>query len=308
MTADYRERVTDLRYAAVTPARNEAANLPRLAESLAAQELLPAAWVIVDNGSTDETLSYARSLERRYGWVVVVDQVGEPVATRGAPVARAFMAGLAALPAGLDVVVKLDADVSFDERYFRRLLDEFRRDPELGIAGGTCYELEGEEWVPRHVTAGKVRGATRAYRWSCLQDVLPLEERSGWDGIDELRAHAAGWRTASFADLRFLHHRRLGARDAKHLRQRLDHGRSAHYMGYRFPYLVARSLFRAYRDPAALAMIAGYLYAAAAREPRLPDVAAREHARRGQRLRELPRRVGEALGRRSASRAAVRPR
>ena len=45
------------------------------------------------------------------------------------------------------------------------------------------------------MTGSTVWGATRAYRWECLQRVLPLEERLGWDGIDEFKANALGWRT-----------------------------------------------------------------------------------------------------------------
>src|SRR5215213_3761642 len=97
-------------YALVTPARNEAMNLRRLADSLVQQTRLPAAWVIVDNGSTDETVEVAQDLATRHDWVSVVTMPGEREATRGGPVARAFTAGLRHLPM-VDVIVKLDADI-----------------------------------------------------------------------------------------------------------------------------------------------------------------------------------------------------
>ena len=67
-------------------------------------------------------------------------------------------------------------------------------------------------------------------------------------------------------------------------------------MGYRFSYLLMRALFKARRDPAALAMVEGYLQAAIRREPRLADRDAREYLRRTQQLRRLPLRAREALG------------
>ena len=114
---------------------------------------------------------------------------------RGAPIVRALHAGIDALDLVPDVLVNVDADVTVEPDYFARLLDVFANDPSLGIASGSAWELEDGEWRQRFVTGGTVWGATRAYRWKCLQDVLPLEERHGWDGIDQLEgAGAAGGR------------------------------------------------------------------------------------------------------------------
>ncbi len=288
-----------LTYAVVTPARNEAENLRRLAASMADQTLRASHWLIVDNGSTDDTIEVARELAERQTWISATEVAGERVATRGGPVARAFAAGLARLPTDADVVVKVDADTSFDADFFERLLRRFAAEPRLGIAGGTCYELENGEWIPRHVTGDRVRGASRAYRRECLEDVLPLEDRPGWDGIDELKAAARGWRTQSFPDLEFRHHRALGRRDQSRWRRLFEVGRAAHYTGYRPTYLVLRSVFKARKELAALALVGGYTMAALRREPRCEDDLARAFLRRQQALRRLPVRAREALGRRA---------
>jgi poly-beta-1,6-N-acetyl-D-glucosamine synthase len=290
----------DQSYAVVTPARNEAENLRRLAACLAEQTLRPVEWLIVDNGSTDDTPSVAAELAAAHDWIRVVEARGEATPTRGAPVARAFTAGVEALEAEPAVVVKLDADVSFDPDYFERLVGEFERDERLGIAGGVCFELLDGVWQPTYVTEGRVRGASRAYRWACLQDVLPLEERPWWDGIDGMKANALGWSTRTVHDLGFKHHRQLGRRDAALRRTRFDHGKSAYYVGYRPLYIVLASIYRAWKQPAALAMIAGYFSAALHREPRTEDEGLRRYVRRQQSIRRLPLRVREALGRRAA--------
>ena len=287
------ERLT---YTVVTPARNEAQNLKTLAGCLAKQTRLPQGWVIVDNASTDETAEVAGELARRHEWIRVVEAAGEREPTRGGPVAQAFMRGIDELDVDVDIIAKVDADITFGPGYFEGLVAKFEADALLGIAGGTCYELEDGEWRPRHVTSGRVRGASRAYRRECLQAVLPLENRPGWDGIDELKAGARGWKTSSFSDLVFYHHRSVGRRDASLWATRAEHGRSAHYAGYRFLYLVIRALFRARREPAALAMIWGYMQSMMRREPRCPDSEAREFLRRKQRLRHLRIRAREARG------------
>ena len=166
-----------LRYALITPVRDEAANLPRLAQSLVAQTVDPDAWVIVDNGSTDRTLDVARNLAEVNPWISVLAVPGERSPRRGAPIVRAFAAGMDTLSKLPEIVVKLDADVSMEPDYFERLLEAFESDPRLGIASGTCWELESGSWRPQHVTRDHARGAVRAYRRECLSDVLPLVER-----------------------------------------------------------------------------------------------------------------------------------
>ena len=54
-----------LSYALVTPARDEAEHLPRLARSVAAQTVPPDVWVIVDDESADGTRAVAQRLGAR---------------------------------------------------------------------------------------------------------------------------------------------------------------------------------------------------------------------------------------------------
>lgn len=285
-------------YAVVTPARDEADNLPRLAACLAAQTVRPATWIIVDNGSTDGTLELAHRLAAEHDWVRVLSLPGSAAADRGAPVVRALHAGIASFDVPPDILVNVDADISIEEDYFERLLAGFDADPELGIASGSAYELRKGAWQQRHVTGTTVWGASRAYRWTCLQQLLPLEERVAWDGLDEFKANARGWRTQTFTELPFRHHRREGERDGTAWRARRNQGQAAYYLGYRPWYLVLRSSWNALRDPSALALVWGYALAALARGPRNPDEQARAYLRRQQSFRTLGLRALEAAGRR----------
>jgi poly-beta-1,6-N-acetyl-D-glucosamine synthase len=288
---------TSLTYALVTPVRDERGNLSRLAASIEAQTVQPCAWIIVDTGSDDGTLEFAGLLARRQPFVRTLSEQGPMAPSRGGPIVRAFVAGIAALGVVPDVVVKLDADLSFDPDYFERLLDAFAADPRLGLASGICTELRDGDWQPLFGTRSHVWGAARAYRWSCLQEVMPLEEREGWDEIDAIKAQIRGWHVGTLADVPFRHHRPEGVRDGSSQRRWEGQGNTAHYMGYRFSYLLARGVWRARHEPAALAMILAYVKATVRREPRCPDVAVREHLRREQSVRRLPLRLRESLGR-----------
>jgi poly-beta-1,6-N-acetyl-D-glucosamine synthase len=285
-------------YAVVTPARDEAENLPRLADCLATQTVRPTVWNIVDNGSSDGTLEVAERLAATHGWIRVLSLPGTAVAERGAPIVRALQAGIAALDHAPGIVVNVDADISFEPDYFERLLAKFDADPSLGIASGSGFELRQGTWEQRYVTGSTVWGASRAYRWECLQQLLPLEERVAWDGVDEFKANSGGWRTLAFEELPFRHHRREGERDGSAWRARANQGNAAHFLGYRAWYLVLRALWNARREPAALGMIWGYVAAALRREARNPDLAARAYLRHQQSPRNLRRRALEAAGRR----------
>lgn len=294
--------MASLRYAAITPARDEAENLPRLASSLARQTIAPDAWVVADDSSTDGTPGVVEAFAVDHPWAVVIPT--PRTADRAGPLQEgrregrdvlAFNAGVAALRSLPDVVLKLDADVSFEPDFFERLLGEFESDPLLGIAGGVCLELEDGEWREQFVTGSHVRGATRAYRWACLQDVSPLVERLGWDGLDEAKAGLHGWHVRSIPGLAFYHHRPVGRRDGARNSWEAQ-GATARFMGYRFWYLVLRSVFWARRDPRALAMVVGWLKDAGARVPICDDPAVVAQIRRQQSLRRLPLRMREALG------------
>src|SRR5713226_4545711 len=296
-------RAVSLSYALVTPARDEARNLERLAGCLERQTVQPHEWVIVDDGSVDGTAEVARALAARHAYVTVLESPG--AAAKGGPLAAgrragrdivAFKTGLARLSHRPDVVLKLDADVSFEPDFFERMLAAFEADPALGIAGGTCYELDGDRWRPYRVTGGHVRGATRAYRWACLQAVSPTEERIGWEAVEEARAALRGWRTRSLTELSFLHHRALGARDGAR-RAWVAQGHLAHYLGYRLSFMLLKLTSQREPAPSPGANLWAYREAAARREPRHPDTAVRAFWRREQSLRRVPGRVREALGR-----------
>lgn len=306
--------MTTLTYALVTPAQNELEHLPRLGKAVSAQTVQPSAWVVVDDGSTDGMRSAADQMAGELPWMHVMDAPKDtrpewaeiPSGRRAGRDVIAFQAGVDALMELPDVVVKLDADVAFAPDFFERLLSEFEHDVELGVASGICLEQQAGIWRERHVTAGHVWGATRAYRRDCLTAVLPLEIRLGWDGVDLLRAELAGWATRTLCDLPFQHYRPEGMREGSAFRAWLAQGWSAWYMGYRPSYLVVRTLHHARRDPSALALLIGFLNSAFRREERYPDAAVRAVLRRKQRLRELPRRGREATG--TGPSAGMRPR
>ena len=55
----------------ISPVRNEAAHIERVVRSVAAQELPPARWIVVDDRSDDDTLAILRRLEAEVPFLTV---------------------------------------------------------------------------------------------------------------------------------------------------------------------------------------------------------------------------------------------
>jgi UDP-N-acetylglucosamine transferase subunit ALG13 len=284
-----------LSYAVVTAVRDDAVNLERLGCCLVAQTKRPVSWVIVDQGSADASAAVARRFVQHHDWIHMIPSPGGSQATRGAPIAEAFELGVASLPASVDIVVRVDADVSMETEFCGQLVQLFESDEALGIASGSRWELDGGAWRQRFVVGPSVEAQCRAYRRDCLTAVLPLDKHRGWDGVDVVQAELLGWGTLVAADLGFRHHRAIGARDGSRLQAWVGEGSASYSMGYRLSYLTLRSLYHARRDPWAVGLLVGYVRAALDRTARASD-SVRRYVKDRQSPKYLRERAREARG------------
>lgn len=288
MEPRYVRATSPLTYAAVTPARDEEANLTRLGESMVKQTLPPARWVIVENGSNDRTLEVARALADEHPWVRVVQTAPASAYERTSAYMRAFHAGVDALDGLGDLVVKLDADVSVDPEYFAGLSTAFAESPELGIASGIMIEEHEGQWQETPLLDDHCIGPTRTYRRSLLDTVLPLEDGYNYANVDETKAHLAGFTTGNLRHLSFRHHRPEGSGEGSGWTNWRNQGLACHQMRYRPSYVLARFAFRIRTEPNALGLLAGYTEGFIRRAPRYPDRRVVRALRERQRMRRLP--------------------
>jgi biofilm PGA synthesis N-glycosyltransferase PgaC len=249
-------------YVVITPVRNEAAFIERTIASMIAQTVRPCQWIIVDDGSTDDTADIIRRQIAEYPWIRLVQRADRGFRQRGGGVVEAFNEGYAALAvADYEFIVKLDGDLSFAPDYFERLLARFAARPRLGISGGTCYVQDGDTWRPEETDVTHVRGATKVYRRTCFEAIGGLVAHLGWDGVDEWQARARGWEVESFLDIPLYHHRATGAAKGP-VRGRIEQGRAAYYIGYHPLFMLARGVRHMADHPfilGGLALLWGYV-------------------------------------------------
>jgi biofilm PGA synthesis N-glycosyltransferase PgaC len=70
-------------YVIVSPGRNEAKFMRRTLDSVIAQTHRPALWVIVDDGSTDESPEILADYAARHDWIRVIRRRGSRPPGRG---------------------------------------------------------------------------------------------------------------------------------------------------------------------------------------------------------------------------------
>ena len=262
----------------ITPARDEAAHLERTIRAVAAQTQRPDLWLIVDDGSTDATPEILSRAAAELPFLRVLQAPQEAAASSDrlalAAEARAFNWALDSL--NLDDythVGKLDADVELPAEYFERLIESFERDPQLGIAGGGLLERGRNGWQLAKVPGYHVRGALKLYSRECFTAIGGIEERLGWDTIDETYARMNGFGTRSLHEIAARHHRPVATRGGT-LRGRARHGQCAYILRYGGWWVVLRSLKVACSRPyglSGLAFLYGYLRSAVRREDRVED-------------------------------------
>lgn len=280
----------------VSPVRNEAAHIERVVRAVAAQELPPARWVVVDDGSDDGTLELLRALAAEVPFLEVMEapaRVSAPVRDRLAIAAapRTFNAGLATVDLGdYTHVMKLDGDIELAPSYLRELMERFAADPGLGLAGGVLDEPTATGAYRRiAIPATHVHGALKCYSAACFEAIGGVQERLGWDTIDETYARMRGFRTITFRDLVSIHHRPIGSADGT-LRGHARHGECAYIAHYTPTWVTLRAFKVGRRRPvgaSGAAFLFGYLRAAARRVERVPDPAYRRFTHRELRRRLL---------------------
>jgi biofilm PGA synthesis N-glycosyltransferase PgaC len=300
----------------ISPIRNEAAHFELIAEAVAAQTHPPDLWVVVDDCSTDRTPKIVAELAERFSFMKIVDAaqaakvapptpVKDRLATAAAP--RTFNLGLGSVEwQSFTHIAKLDGDTELPPYYFEHLLAEFERDPELGLAGGLYadpHPASADGWrVIPIPTKHHVPGTLKCYSRVCFEAIGGLQERLGWDTIDEIYARMHGYRTQAFPDLIAHHHRPVGSADGT-LRGRARHGQCAYIAQFTLPWVTLRAFKVARARPRGLAGVAflyGYLRSAVRRVPRVEDPAYRRFVRR-----ELRGRIrSELFGRLSRGRSA----
>jgi biofilm PGA synthesis N-glycosyltransferase PgaC len=265
--------LSPLPYVLVTPARNEARFIELTIESVIAQTVRPMRWVIISDGSTDDTDDIVKKHAGLHEWIELI-RMPERQERHFAGKVYAFNAGqdrLKALP--YEVIVSLDADISFDNNYFSFLLEKLEADPALGLVGTPFRETSNETYDYRFVSIEHVSGACQVFRRECFEAIggyVPVKG-GAIDNIAVISARMKGWKTRTFTDKFCLHHREMGTAQRGPIQAKFKSGAKDYAIGNHPAWELFRSVYQMTRRPfvvGGLALEAGYLWASLRRMDR----------------------------------------
>ena len=255
-------------YVVISPGRNEAKFMRRTLDSMVAQTERPTRWVIVDDGSTDESPEILAEYARAHDWITVVRREDRGHRAVGPGVIEAFYAGLDTV--SLDdytYLCKLDLDLDLPNGYFAGLMDKMEADPRMGTASGKTYFIDSAgRQVSEKISDEMSIGASKFMRVSCFQQMGGFVREVMWDGIDCHKARMLGWKAVSWGDenLAFEHLRPMGSSQQNIYVGRRRHGFGQYYMGSDPIYFTATAIKKMAHPPfvlGGLATLQGFISA-----------------------------------------------
>ncbi|MEO1722654.1 MAG: glycosyltransferase [Pseudomonadota bacterium] len=276
-------------YVLISPCRNEAAYMRRTLDSVLAQSVPPARWIVVDDGSTDETPRILADYAARYPCLRIVKKADRGHRAVGPGVVEAFYAGHAAVDAPYPYLCKLDLDLDLPLRYFETLIERMEAEPRLGTCSGKPYmRLPSGRLVSEKCGDEMSVGMTKFYRRDCFEQIGGFVRGVMWDAIDCHKARQLGWIAQSWDEeaLRFEHLRPMGSSQQSIHTGRRRHGAGQWFMGSDPLYYFATCLFRMTHPPyvtGGLSMARGFIEAWLKRAPQIDDAELRRFIRRYQR-------------------------
>jgi len=254
------------KYVLITSAHNEDDFIEQTIKSVVSQTVLPKKWIIVDDGSTDDTVKIVQEYSKENKFIELLRIEEESKRTFSSKV-RAINLGFEKLKeVDFEFIGNLDADITFDEDYYQRVLNELQNNPKLGIAGGDRFDLINGKFIKVSRSRNSVSGAVQLFRRKCYLDIEGYRalDYGGIDAVAESMARFKGWEVKTFGDIIFYHHRRTGTAANNIHKARFNSGIRDYLIGYHPLFEALRVLSKMKNKPflsGSAAWFWGYLWA-----------------------------------------------
>ena len=196
----------------LTAAKNEEQYIGEAIHSVLRQSVLPVAWFIMDDGSTDQTGKIVQSFSEKHPFIHLRTSCRGGVRSFGAKSGAINALYELAWHLDFDYVGIFDADIVHEQNdYYETILRHLDDNSELGVAGGYIYERsKSGVWESRKANSTEsVAGGIQMLRRVCYENIngyTPLQF-GGEDWLAQLDAKMSGWEVQAFPELPIYHYR-----------------------------------------------------------------------------------------------------
>lgn len=265
-------------YILITPVNNEEKTLSNVIESVIKQTKRPVLWLIIDDGSTDNSPNIIKNFMSQHDWIKTIHLPHKP---------RDIVFHVSYVyKSGFDSIIKycednnieynfiasLDADTVLEPEYFEKIVSEFETNEKLGIAsGGLYHEIDGELKLSTRVE-NFPSGTGRVWSKKCFFDTGGFSLEPSADSISNIKATLRGWDIQRFNEIKMVEKRLTSS--AEGLWNGYKHnGYMAYYLN-KNPLLILLGAFQyTLRRPhyLGLAFLWGYMVPLIKRKERIKD-------------------------------------
>ncbi len=266
----------NIKYIIITPAYNEAGYIKKTIESVVCQTILPSLWVIVDDGSTDNTAAIIGDYSKRYSWIQYLRREKEAGHSYFASNVYAIIAGYEQVKdLDYDFLAVLDADITLPEDYYEQIFKRFDKDEKLGTASGVYQDVVDGKLRKMMNDRRSTPKAIQVFRRQCFEDIggyLPMKY-GGEDTCSCVMARMKGWKAWSFPELCVIHNKPAGTgHTGNMLKIRFRNGLNEYGLATHPVFMLVKSLRRCFKERpyvlGGLARLTGFLYGCCLREKR----------------------------------------
>lgn len=274
-------------YVLISPCRDEANYMRQTLDSVIAQSARPTKWIIVDDGSTDDTPEILKEYATQHGWIEVVTRSNRGRRAVGPGVIDAFYAGLDSINLrDFKYLCKFDLDLELPPNYFESVIEKMESSPRQANFSGKPYLREKDgRLISERLGDENAVGQIKFYRISAFQDIGGFVRQVSWDGIDGHMCRMRGWiaQSEDWPELRFIHLRQMGSSQHSIWVGRLRWGFGKYFMGSSLYFVTAVALYRMLEKPYIIGgwgILWGYLKAMFAGVPRFENKEFRKFLRK----------------------------
>lgn len=252
-------------YILITPCKNEGNNLPYLIESVLGQTVRPQMWVIVDDGSVDDTQYIIEKAVKAHEWIRNI-RLNGTVRDIGPHLA-------AIMKKGFDFAVSyctenrieytylgnLDGDLRLPPSFYENLIKEFEADPRLGVASGGTDNIIDSMLVHAKVAEDEPSGGHMLIQKRCFEECGGIPITYAVDSVIKVKARLKGWKTRRFEENIATEIRDANAAEG-YWKGFEHHGNRSYYLGHNPMHVLVRSIIYSFKKPyyIGIAYLAGY--------------------------------------------------